>query len=117
MSRRFWPHHACGHAATARSRIVFDGSGTIDRSVTVNRRPSPWHDGHAPSGVFGENDSAYSIGAPRGYVPAREYSILIRFDSVVTLPTDDRVVLAPRCCWSATAGGSPSISSTSGTGS
>ena len=32
-----------------------------------------------------------------------------RFDSVVTLPTDDRVVGEPRCCCSATAGGRPSI--------
>ena len=38
-----------------------------------------------------------------------------RFDSVVTLPTDERVVGEPRCCCSATAGGRPSISSTSGT--
>jgi hypothetical protein len=46
---------------------------------------------------------------------AREYSIRSRFDSVVTLPTDERVVGDPRCCCSATAGGSPSIESTSGT--
>ena len=39
-----------------------------------------------------------------------------RFDSVVTLPTEERVVGVPRCCWSATAGGRSSISSTSGTG-
>src|SRR5215213_9739303 len=26
-----------------------------------------------------------------------------RFDRVVTLPTDDRVVGVPRCCWRATA--------------
>src|SRR5436305_5120699 len=38
-----------------------------------------------------------------------------RFDRVVTLPTEDRVVGAPRCCWRATAGGSPSMASTSGT--
>ena len=38
-----------------------------------------------------------------------------RFDNVVTLPTDDLVVGDPRCCCSATAGGRPSISSTSGT--
>jgi hypothetical protein len=36
-------------------------------------------------------------------------------ESVVTLPTEEREVGEPRCCWSATAGGSPSISSTSGT--
>ena len=38
-----------------------------------------------------------------------------RLDSVVTLPTEERVVGVPRCCCSATAGGSPSISETSGT--
>ncbi|WP_282456473.1 hypothetical protein [Chitinophaga sedimenti] len=38
-----------------------------------------------------------------------------RLESVVTLPTDERVVGAPLCCCRATAGGSPSISSTSGT--
>ena len=34
MSRRFWPCHAPGHAATARSRMVSDGSGTSSASVT-----------------------------------------------------------------------------------
>ena len=38
-----------------------------------------------------------------------------RFESVVTLPTDERVVGAPRCCCSATAGGRPVIVSTFGT--
>ena len=38
-----------------------------------------------------------------------------RLESVVTLPTDERVVGEPRCCCRATAGGRPSISSTSGT--
>lgn len=33
----------------------------------------------------------------------------------VTLPTDERVLVAPRCCCSATAGGRPSMLSTSGT--
>ena len=33
MSRRFCPCHAGGHAAIARSRIVFVSSGTIDASV------------------------------------------------------------------------------------
>jgi hypothetical protein len=47
-------------------------------------------------------------------VPAREYSIRSEFDSVVTVPTLDRVVGAPRRCWSATAGGNPVMSSTSG---
>ena len=36
-----------------------------------------------------------------------------RLLSVVTLPTDERVVAVPRCC-SATAGGIPSTSFTSG---
>jgi hypothetical protein len=39
-----------------------------------------------------------------------------KLDSVVTLPTEERVVGAPRCCCSATAGGKPSIVSTCGTG-
>jgi hypothetical protein len=38
-----------------------------------------------------------------------------RLNNVVMLPTDERVVGVPRCCCSATAGGRPSISSTSGT--
>jgi len=38
-----------------------------------------------------------------------------KFDSVVTLPTLERVLAVPRCCCSATAGGKPSIVSTSGT--
>ncbi len=71
--------------------------------------------GQAPAAVLGEKSSAYSIGWPGGYVPAREYSIRIRLDRVVTLPTDDRADGVPRCCCSATAGGSPSIESTSGT--
>lgn len=41
--------------------------------------------------VFGENESESSRSvAPGGYVPAREKSILNRFDSVVTVPTVDR---------------------------
>src|ERR1700761_155597 len=40
-----------------------------------------------------------------------------RLESVVTEPTEERVVGAPRCCWSATAGGRPSMESTAGTGS
>ncbi len=61
-----------------------------------------------------ENDSAYKIGCFGGYVPAREYSMRSRFASVVTLPTDERVLAVPRCCCNATAGGRPSMSSTSG---
>ena len=34
MSRRFWPPQAVGQAAMARSRMVFEGSGTIEASVT-----------------------------------------------------------------------------------
>jgi hypothetical protein len=41
MSRRFCPCHAGGHAAMARSRMLSESSGTIDRSVTSNTRPSP----------------------------------------------------------------------------
>ena len=46
---------------------------------------------------------------------AREYSMRTRLESVVTLPTVERTFGVPRCCCSATAGGSPSIASTSGT--
>jgi hypothetical protein len=38
-----------------------------------------------------------------------------RFEMVVTLPTDERVLVVPRCCCNATAGGNPSMESTSGT--
>ena len=72
MSRRFWPCHAGGHAATARSRMVSVSSGTIECSVASYTRPSPWHVGHAPAGVFGENASESSREALRGYSPARE---------------------------------------------
>lgn len=42
-----------------------------------------------------------------GKSPAPEYIIRSKFNRVVTLPTDDRVVGDPRCCCSATGG--PSI--------
>ncbi len=58
MSRWFCPPQAVGQAATARWRMVSESSGTIDRSVTAYTRPTPWHCGQAPSGVFGENPSA-----------------------------------------------------------
>ena len=51
---------------------------------------------------------------PAGSVPARESSIRSEFDSVVRVPTVERAVGTPRACWSATAGGSPVISSTWG---
>jgi hypothetical protein len=38
-----------------------------------------------------------------------------RLERVVTLPTEERVVTPPRCCCRATAGGKPSMASTSGT--
>ena len=62
MSLRFWPCQALGHAATARSRMVSVSSGTSERSLTAWTRPMPWQFGQAPSGVFGENDSAYRSG-------------------------------------------------------
>ena len=43
-----------------------ESSGTIDASVASYTRPRPWQFGHAPSGVFGENDSAYRSGWPGG---------------------------------------------------
>ena len=68
MSRRFCPCHAGGHAAIALSRMLSDGSGTIEASVTSNTWPRPWQCGHAPCAVFGEKSSAYSIGCFAGYV-------------------------------------------------
>jgi hypothetical protein len=116
MSRRFCPCHAPGQAAIARSRMLSDGSGTSVSSVTVCTLPSPWHSGQAPTAVFGENQSeSITSVAPGGYVPARENSIRRWFDRVVTVPTVDRELAVPRRCWSATAGGSPVISSTFGT--
>ena len=115
MSRRFCPCQAGGHDAIAFSRMVSDGSGTISASVTSYTWPSPWQRGHAPCGVLGEKSSAYNMACLAGYNPAREYIIRTRLDSVVTLPTLERALLAPRCCWRAIAGGSPSIESTSGT--
>src|SRR6478735_3592131 len=97
MSRRFCPCHAGGHAAMALSRMLSDGSGTIEASVTSNTCPRPWQCVHAPCAVFGEKSSAYSIGCFGGYVPAREYSMRTRLDSVVTLPTDERTLGVPRC--------------------
>ena len=57
MSRRFCPCQAPGHAATARSRMLSDGSGTSVSSVTRWIFPSPWHSGHAPIAVLGLNQS------------------------------------------------------------
>lgn len=66
MSRRFLPCQAPGHAAMAPSRIVSDGSGTSDRSVTVCATPRPWHTGHAPAAVLGEKASESSRPWPAG---------------------------------------------------
>ena len=44
----------------------------------------------------------------------RENSIRIEFESVVTVPTDDRELGAPWRCCRATAGGSPVIETTFG---
>src|SRR5690606_41886678 len=87
---RFCPCHAGGQAAMARSRMVFVLSGTSKSSVTSNTRPIPEQVGQAPSGVFGEKASAYSMSCPTGYSPAREYSMRRPFEIVVTLPTDER---------------------------
>ena len=108
------PCHAPGHAAIAPSRMVSAGSGTSDASVASCTRPSPWHCGHAPAGVFGENASESSRGAPGGYVPARDISMRSEFDRVVTVPTVERELGMPRACCSATAGGRPLIERISG---
>ena len=75
----------------------------------------PWHAEHAPSTASAKQESAANICAPRGYVPAQEYNIHSRLDSMVMLPRDERVVDVPGECWAATAGGSLSMESTSGT--
>jgi hypothetical protein len=62
MSLRFWPCQPVGQAATARSLIVSLSSGTKERSLTAWTRPMPWQFRQAPSGVFGEKDSAYNNG-------------------------------------------------------
>ena len=114
MSRRFLPCQAPGQAAIAPSRMLRVGSGTREPAVTVCAMPSPWHCGQAPAAVFGEKESDSRRTAPAGYVPAREYSIRSELESVVSVPTDDRELGVPRRCCSATAGGSPVISSTRG---
>lgn len=113
MSRRFLPCHAPGQAVIAPSRMLSDGSATSVSSVTVRATPTPWHSGHAPATVLGEKASESSLVAkPSGKVPARENSIRREFESVVTVPTLDRELGAPRRCWSATAGGRPVMDST-----
>lgn len=47
-------------------------------------------------------------------MPARENSIRSEFESVVTVPTEEREVGEERRCSRETAGGSPSISPTFG---
>ena len=79
----------------------------------VVMRPNPDSGTCALRGL-GENDSGRGA---LGSVDSRRHANTAseQFDNVVTLPTDERVVGDPRCCWSATAGGRPSMSSTSGT--
>ena len=60
MSRRFLPSQAPGQEAIARSRMLSEGSGTIDCSVARCTRPRPWHSGHAPATVLGEKASESS---------------------------------------------------------
>ncbi len=98
----------------APSRMVRPVSGTRDASLTACATPSPWHCGQAPAAVFGEKASESSCAAPAGYVPALENSMRSELESVVTVPTVERLLGAPRRCWSATAGGSPEIDSTLG---
>ena len=115
MSRRFCPCHAGGHAAMARSRMDSESSGTMARSVTSYTKPRPWQAGQAPWGVCGEKSSANSMAWPDGYRPAREYSMRSRLDIIDTEPSVERALAEPRGCCRATAGGRPSMESTSGT--
>ena len=87
------------------------GSGTIDSSVGSCTTPVPWHVGHMPSGVLGENESEYS---PFGLSPAREYSRRMLLDSAETVPTVERAPPPEVDCSSATVGGSPSTAPTCG---
>jgi hypothetical protein len=98
----------------ARSRMVSVSSGTMAFSVTSYTNPSPWQTGQAPWGVWGEKSSANSMVCPRGYRPAREYSMRSRLEIIETEPSVEREPAEPLGCCSATAGGSPSMLSTSG---
>ncbi|MCY1235427.1 hypothetical protein D9M72_480420 [compost metagenome] len=98
MSRRFLPCHAPGQAAMAPSAMLSEVSGTREDSLTVWAMPRPWHTGQAPAAVLGENASESSCAVPSGYVPARENSMRSELDSVVTVPTVDRLLGVPRRC-------------------
>ena len=114
MSRKFLPSQAPGQAATAPSRMLSEGSGTTEASLTSNVTPTPEQRGQAPAAVAVEKASESSRSAPGGYCPTRENSIRSVFDSVVTVPTDEREDPAARCCCRATAGGSPVTEPTRG---
>ena len=66
MSRKFLPSQAPGQAATAPSRMLSDGSGTTEDSLTAKVTPTPWQCGQAPAGVLAENASESSRSAPCG---------------------------------------------------
>jgi hypothetical protein len=66
MSRRLLPYQAPGQAAIAPSRMLSDGSGTRESSVTRWTRPRPEHSGQAPAAVLGEKASESSLAAPGG---------------------------------------------------
>jgi hypothetical protein len=78
--------------------MLKDGSGTSEDSVTVCAVPRPWHSRHAPAAVLGEKASESSWVLPAGYVPAREKSMRRELESVVTVPTVDLLLGAPRRC-------------------
>src|SRR4051794_29291860 len=115
MSRKFLPSQAPGQAATAPWRMLSDGSGTTEDSLTANVTPTPWQCGQAPAGVLAEKASESSLSAPSGYVPTRENSIRRELESVVRVPTEERDEPPVRCCCRATAGGSPVTDATRGT--
>src|SRR5690554_4302895 len=98
----------------APSRMLKVGSGTSDFSLTECTVPTPWHTEHAPTAVLVENASESSRGAPCGYEPARENSMRTELERVVSVPTVDRELAAPRRCCKATAGGKPEMNSTLG---
>ena len=115
MSRRFWPCQAPGQAATAPSRMVSDGSGTRVCSVTWWIRPRPWHSrAGTDRGVRGERIGVESFGGPAGRCPPARRASAAGSTASSRCPPTTATIADPRRCCSATAGGSPVMSSTFG---
>ena len=115
MSRRFCPCHAGGHAAIARSRMVFESVGhhrrlgrVVDAAEAVAPRAGALRRVRRERLGVEHRLPARVVAGPRvehaQQVGERRHAA----------DADERVVGVPRCCCSATAGGRPSISSTCG---